>query len=109
MPPSEPVIALDQLPLETSTAPRCALAFAQVGRWQREGDARGDPYADVEQGGGLEFFVRAMAQLMDDAGLTRGELVMLVGREMEALAGPGAEARIAAMMPACTLLKGETR
>lgn len=97
--------SLDSLPLEQAATARCALAFATVSRWQRIGDARGEAFANVEASGGREFFVRAMARLMDDAGLTREGIMALAASEVDANSTPAGGERIAAMMPACQLMK----
>lgn len=98
-------ITLDDLPIDQAAAARCAIAFATVSRWQKAGEARGAAYPDMEAGGGREFFVRTMAQVMDSTGLTRDGVVQLAFREFEASNNPEGEARIKAMMPACQMLK----
>lgn len=97
--------SLDSLPLEQAATARCALAFATVSRWQRIGDARGEAYANIEASGGREFFVRAMARLMDDAGLTREGIMALAASEVNSNSTPQGGERIAGMMPACELMK----
>lgn len=97
--------SLDALPIEQAAAARCAIAFAAVSRWQKSGDARGQAYPDIEADGGREFFVRTMARLMDDAGLTRDDVMALAFREVESNENAEGEARIAAMMPACQMMK----
>lgn len=100
-----PAIDLDQLPVAQATAARCAMAFATISRWQKSGEARGSAYPDMETTGGREFFVQAMAQLMDTAELTRDDILMLATREVEANSTAEGEAKVAAMMPACLMLK----
>lgn len=102
---SAEAIALDDLPIEQAAAARCAIAFAMVSRWQKVGDPRGAAYPDMETGGGREFFVRTMAQLMDATGLTREGVAQLTLREVEASDNPAGEARLKAMMPACQMMK----
>ena len=104
-PTSAEIISLDDLPIDQAAAARCAIAFATVSRWQKAGDARGSAYPDMEAGGGREFFVRTMAQLMDTAGWTRDGIVELTFREVAATDNPAGEARIKAMMPACQMMK----
>lgn len=105
-PPAPPGgVRIDQLPIEQAAAARCAIAFAAVSRWQTVGDARGQAYADMAGGGGREFFVRVMAKLMDEAGLTREDVVALTARGVEEHDRPGGDARISAMMPACRAMK----
>jgi hypothetical protein len=104
-PAQPPVFDLDSLPVAQATAARCAIAFATVSRWQKSGEARGSAYPDMESTGGREFFVQAMVQLMDAADLTREDIVALSARELEANSTPEGEAKLAAMMPACLMLK----
>jgi hypothetical protein len=103
--PPTPPVTIENLPIEQAAAARCAIAFATVGRWQREGDARGQAYPDMEAGGGREFFVQVMAKLMDDAGLTREDVIALVTRGVEEQSGPGGAERVAALMPPCRMMK----
>jgi len=98
------VTSFDQLPIEQAAAPRCAVVFALVSRWQKADDPRGEDYADIEQEGGREFFVQAMARLMEQRELSREALMTLVSNEVETLGQPGGEERVAAMMPACALM-----
>ncbi len=99
-----PLTDLSQLPITEATAPRCAIVFALVGQWQKAGEERGRTWPDMETNGGREFFVQAMAQLMDARALDREALLGLVARESERLQGEG-DARIAAMMPSCLSIK----
>jgi hypothetical protein len=101
----EPRVTLDTLSTGQSASARCAIAFAAVSRWQKAGDARGAAYPDIEAAGGREFFVRVMASLMDDADLTREQIADLSISGVEDYDGPEGEARIAAIMPACELMK----
>ncbi len=104
-PPVTPALtSLAQLPIEESVGPRCAVAFAIVGRWQRAGDARGAEYPDMENEGGREFFVRSMATLMERHNLSREAASSLIGREAQTLASPQGAEQIEAMMPSCLLL-----
>jgi hypothetical protein len=104
-PAPQAVFDLDSLPVAQATAARCAIAFATVSRWQKSGEARGSAYPDMETTGGREFFVQAMAQLMDAANLTREDVVALSLRELDANSTPEGEARLSAMMPACLMMK----
>jgi len=54
--------------------------------------------------GAREFFVQAIAQLMDARGLDRPAVQGMVARESERLQAAG-DAQIAAMMPACLSIK----
>ncbi|MFO6446293.1 hypothetical protein ACLBKU_04040 [Erythrobacter sp. NE805] len=104
-PPPRAPVTIDALPIEQAAAARCAIAFATVSRWQRVGDARGSAYPDIAAGGGREFFVRVMAKLMDEAGLTREDVVALAEAGVEDHDRPDGAERIAALMPACQLMK----
>ncbi|WP_296721528.1 hypothetical protein [Erythrobacter sp.] len=99
-----PPVSLEDLTLQQSAALRCAVAFAFVSDWQKAGDARGaaGPLG-LDQDGGREFFVRTIAQLMDDRGLDRRgafDLIALQGERLKASPDD-----IPAMMPACLLMK----
>ena len=50
---------------------------------------------------GKEFFVRSMARVMDDAGLSRDQVAMMVNTHAQALV---AEDAVDEAMPACLLL-----
>ncbi|MGY6637685.1 MAG: hypothetical protein ACXIUO_11150 [Erythrobacter sp.] len=99
-----PITDLAQLPIIEATAPRCAIAFAIVSQWQQEGDPRGQGWPDMQTGGAREFFVQAMAALMDAQRLDRSALLVVVARESERLQADGDD-RIGAMMPACLSIK----
>ncbi len=99
-----PVTDLAQLPVTEATGPRCAIAFAIVGQWQKAGEARGKQWPDMEAGGAREFFVQAMAGLMEARSLDRDALLALVAREAKRLESEGDNA-VAAMMPACLSFK----
>ncbi len=97
--------ALDSLPIGQAASARCAIAFATIGRWQKTGDARGQAYPDAAAGGGREFFVRVMARLMDEAGLTRVDVAGLTAREDARNDSPEGAEQLKAIMPACELMK----
>lgn len=101
----EPAITIDQLPIEQAATARCAIAFATVSRWQKAGDPRGAAYPATETDGGREFFVQVMAKLMEEAGLTRENIIALAFDGVEDHDKPGGAERIAAMMPACQTMK----
>ncbi|MGY6550448.1 MAG: hypothetical protein ACXIT4_00985 [Erythrobacter sp.] len=101
---SAPITDLSQVPITEATAPRCAIAFALVSEWQQAGEAKGRAWPDMIANGGQEFFVVAMAQLMDDRDLDRAALVQVIARETERLKRSGDDA-IAAMMPGCLMIK----
>ncbi|OCC22874.1 hypothetical protein MB02_13940 [Croceicoccus estronivorus] len=88
---SEPLTPAQQFKL------RCAAAFAQVAAGQARGDAALADYPPLAERG-REYFVRASAQVMNAAGMTREELQSALQEQAAALAEPG---RLDAMMPAC--------
>ena len=104
LPAPAPVVDLAQLPISEATGPRCAIAFAIIGQWQKSGDARGSQWPDMEASGGREFFVQAMAGLMEGRGLDRAALLEVVARESEKVQAGGAD-QIAGMMPGCLMVK----
>ncbi len=103
--PAPPLASLDDLPIEQAAGPRCGIAFATVSRWQKGGDPRGTGYIDMEAQGGREFFIRTMAGLMEEFELTRDQIQTLAFNEVNKLNNSEGAERIAAMMPACLLMK----
>ena len=99
---SAPVAAQEapqkSLSLEQQTAVRCSAAFAIGATLQQQGQA-GDwpPLADR----GREFFVRALAQLMDETGRTREQVSEAVAAQARQL---GDREALDAAMPPCLLL-----
>ncbi|WP_066527063.1 hypothetical protein [Erythrobacter sp. CCH5-A1] len=104
-PEGNEVVTIDLLPLEHAAAARCAVAFATVSRWQREGDARGAGYPDIAATGGREFFVRVMAKIMEDTGLGREDVIALTTRAADDNEAAGGAERVKAIMPACVMMK----
>lgn len=104
-PEAAPVASFDELPLEQAAAPRCAIAFAVVTRWQNMGDPRGSEYPDIEENGGREFFIQALAQLMEQRNMNQEQIINLASREVTAILDTDDGAKVEAMMPACLLLK----
>lgn len=97
-----PIASFSDLPLAEATAARCGVAFAAVQQWQTTGDARGERWPAMNETSAREFFVRAMAQIMEKHALDRSAVSQLVQQEIEDhLADEGAG--IAAMMPGCLL------
>jgi len=94
---------LEDLSLEQAASLRCAVAFAYVSSWQDDDDPRGADFPAMEEQGGREFFVRALAQLMDDRGLDRRGVFDLVALQTEAFKQD--EAQIGQIMPACLMMK----
>ncbi len=104
-PGANEVVTIDLLPLEHAAAARCAVAFATVSRWQKVGDARGSGYPDFAESGGREFFVRVIAKLMEDTGLSREDIISLTARAADDNEAAGGDARVKAIMPACVMMK----
>lgn len=97
----EPAPALPGLTMEQETTLRCGVAFALVQQSREVGDAGFQDYPELGQRG-QEFFVRTMAQLMEQTGANRDAIAQLVMREAESLKGdPQA---IDQLMPACLLM-----
>lgn len=89
-----------RLSLEQQTALRCSAAFALVASGQDIGNEASLAYPPLNERG-KEFFVRTMAGLMDDTGMTREQLVDYVAAEAQALWDEGT---IDQTMPGCLLL-----
>ena len=78
---------------------RCSAAFAIIARQQADGRAEAKRYPPMDPRG-REFFVRASAQVMDQAKMTREQVQAVLQAEAQGLSAPG---RIDAIMPACLL------
>jgi hypothetical protein len=102
-PAPSPPVRLEDLTIQESAALRCAVAFAFISDWQKDGDARGAAWPGLEEDGGREFFVRTLAQLMDRRGLDRRGVFDLVALQTDQL--KSAPDEIPAMMPACLMMK----
>lgn len=100
--PEKPATLAD-LPIEQSTAPRCGIAFALVEEWQAAGDPRGAEWPTLQGTGAREFFVVAMARLIDAQALEREDVRRIVAAEVERHKADDGAA-VAAMMPACLAL-----
>ncbi|WAT17447.1 hypothetical protein OZN62_11015 [Aurantiacibacter sp. MUD11] len=96
-----PVLAqqadLPQVSLDHRMLLRCSAAFALVAFAQASGNETGTRYPDVTESG-REFFVRASAQVMDEAGLDRTQIEALLNAEAQALWDEGS---IDQVMPVC--------
>jgi hypothetical protein len=79
---------------------RCSAAFALVAEGQAKGNAAAKKWPPVEVRG-REFFVRALARLMDATGLDRGGISQLVGAEAQAIWDNG---EVEKVMPACLVM-----
>lgn len=85
------------LSLEHQMLLRCSAAFALVANRQAGGDRDSLAWPPLERRGS-EFFVRASARVMDEAGLDRAGIAEALRRSAEGLLEPGA---LAAIMPPC--------
>ena len=101
--PAPPPQSLADLSVIEATAPRCGIAFAVVEGWQGADDPRGRAYPPMASNGGREFFVVAMARLMDARSLTREDVMRMVALELDRHKADD-YAAIDAMMPACLAL-----
>ncbi|MFA6031514.1 MAG: hypothetical protein WC889_01255 [Myxococcota bacterium] len=88
------------LDIQQQTALRCSMAIAMAAQQQRAGTPADPSWPDLRERG-REFFVRSLAQLMEDTGLTREGLVAQARPEVEALRQAG---QLAQVVPACLLL-----
>jgi len=95
-----------QLSLEHRMLLRCSAAFALIVYRQQAGDADVAQYPPLKERGG-EFFVRASARVMDEAGLGRPAISDLLMSEARALLQGGT---LTAVMPVClSVLEGSER
>jgi len=76
---------------------RCSAAFALVANGQANGQEDALRYPDMSVRG-EEFFVRASAQVMEEAGLNRAQISAVLSAEAQDLWD---NAAIDAVMPAC--------
>ena len=79
---------------------RCAVAFAMVSGAQANGDAEAMKWPELGTRG-REFFVRAMAQLMDATGRDRAAIGALASTEAQALT---TNDEVGKIMPSCLLM-----
>jgi hypothetical protein len=76
---------------------RCAAAFAVISNRQANGDTSAQQWPELGLRG-REFFVRAMAQLMDTSGFDREGIAALVSNEAKAMVTRG---EVDQVMPTC--------
>jgi hypothetical protein len=98
--PSEAAPAPPPLSQDSRALLRCSAAFAMVAQWQATGDASALRWPALGTRG-REFFVRSLAQLMDETGLDRDGIAWLAGVEAKALRDSGETYKI---MPSCLLM-----
>ena len=89
-----------QLTQENKAAIRCSAAFAMVAHGQSISNADAQKWPDLGTRG-REFFVVALAQLMDQTGLDREGVSELVTAEAQRLLDAG---EVDQVMPACLLM-----
>lgn len=89
--------SLPQLSLEHRMLVRCSAAFALAANRQAAHDPEALAWPALKERGS-EFFVRASARVMDEAGLDRAGIAEVLAGEARALA---AEGELARTMPAC--------
>jgi hypothetical protein len=88
------------LSLEHRMLLRCSAAFATVAQGQAQGSAEALAFPDLRQSG-REFFVRASAQVMDEAGLNREQIAAALTNEAQQLRDGDTLEQI---MPVCLAL-----
>lgn len=88
------------LSLEHRTLLRCSAAFAMVGHGQSIGNQDALQWPALEKRG-KEFFVRALAKLIDETGRSRSEISQLVEAEAQQLWDTGT---VNDVMPGCLLM-----
>ena len=86
-----------QLSLEHRMLLRCSAAFALVAYRQEAGDASASQYPPLKERGS-EYFVRASARVMDEAGLDRAAVADALQAEARTLLQGNS---LAAVMPVC--------
>ena len=91
---------LVQLTQENAALLRCSAAFALVSFGQANGNEASMRWPALDPRG-QEFFVRSMAKLMDDTGLSRDEVSQLASAEAQRLLD---EDQVDGVMPACLLM-----
>ena len=88
------------LSLQSQTLLRCSAAFAMVSHGQSTGNEDALKWPALGDRG-KEFFVRAMANLMDDTGKSREEISQLVSAEAQRLWD---SQTVNDVMPGCLLM-----
>jgi len=98
--PSNPASMSNPITQENRALLRCAAAFAVVSSAQAKGDAQALQWPDLGTRG-REFFVRAMAQLMDASGIDREGIARLASAEARTLSD---NSEVGQIMPSCLLM-----
>lgn len=94
---AQPAARPPQLTGDQQTLLHCSATFALVSGRQHAKDPQALAFPDITQRG-REYFVRAMVQLMDEAGLDHDAIAALVAKEAAGLQEP---AVLYQQMPAC--------
>ncbi len=92
--------AVQSLSQESKALLRCSAAFAMVSHGQSTGNEAALRWPKLDTRG-REFFVRSMAQLMDESGLDRDGIARLVSAEAQRLWDAG---EVDKVMPACLVM-----
>ena len=86
--------------LEDRSLLRCAAAFALITRAQETGDEAALKWPQLDQQG-QEFFVRALAQVMDQTGMDRTAIARITEAEAKDIHQSG---NLDKIMPACLVM-----
>lgn len=89
-----------QLMQEHAALLRCSAAFALVSYGQANGEATANAWPVIDPRG-REFFVRSLAKIIDDTGLTREQLSQIAEAEAQRLID---ENLLDSVMPGCLLM-----
>lgn len=104
VPAPAPAAAPIVLSQENRALLRCAAAFAVTANAQANGDPVAQQWPALGTRG-REFFVRALAQLMDATGLDRAGIAQEASKEAQALTTTGDVAKV---MPSCLIMLEST-
>ena len=79
---------------------RCSAAFALVSYGQANGEEAANAWPVIDPRG-REFFVRALAKIIDDTGMTREQVSQMAEAEAQRLID---ESLLDSVMPGCLLM-----
>lgn len=99
-PAPETAVEAVKLTQENKAAIRCSAAFAMIAHGQSIGNEAAQKWPDLGTRG-REFFVVALAQVMDETGLNRAGVTRLMTDEAQRLWDSG---EVDEVMPACLLM-----